>query len=128
MSIAIRGGANSSRDYVDTYAVESQRAAKPRIGVRLNFRRQRRRHHRMQKALSASADLATPERMSRTYVRVLRRGEVAITRFCSSRAATSRCRCDINLAKPWAMAINGPLACTQMVIERGPPLPLYKMA
>lgn len=58
--------------------------------VRFNFRLERRRHHRMQKPLSASADLATPERMSRTYARVLRRGEVAITRCCSSRAAASR--------------------------------------
>ncbi|UPJ59826.1 hypothetical protein IVB24_08770 [Bradyrhizobium sp. 192] len=65
--------------------------------VRFNFRRERRRHHRIQKALSASADLATPERMSRTYARVLRREEVAITRRCSSRAAAFGWRCDINL-------------------------------
>ncbi|MGY4281776.1 hypothetical protein ACVWXO_000996 [Bradyrhizobium sp. LM2.7] len=51
--------------------------------VRFNFRRERPRHRRMQKALSASADLATPERTS----------------CYSSRAAASRCRCDINLAK-----------------------------
>lgn len=49
--------------------------------------------------LSASADLATPERMSRNYARVLRRGEVAIICCYWSRAAASRCRCDINLAK-----------------------------
>lgn len=97
--------------------------------VRFNFRRERRRHHRMQKALSAGADLATHERMSRTYERVLRRGEVAITRCCSSRAAASRWRCDINLAQnlgPWPSTAR--LACTQKLIERGPPLPLYKVA
>lgn len=65
--------------------------------VRFNFRRERRCHRRMQKALSASADLAMPERMSRTYARVLRRDEVVITRCCSSRAAASGWRCDINL-------------------------------
>lgn len=65
--------------------------------VRFNFRRERRRHQRMQKALSASADLATPERMSRTYARAMRRDEVAIPRCCSSRAAASGWRCDINL-------------------------------
>lgn len=48
MSIAVRGRANSSRDYVDTYAVERQRAAKPRIGARFKLRGERPRHCRMQ--------------------------------------------------------------------------------
>lgn len=99
MSIEVPGRANSSRDYVDTYAVERQRAAKPRIGPGSSSAVRGLAIAACNKTLSASADLATPERMSRNYARVLRRGEVAITSCYSSRAAASRCRSDINLAK-----------------------------
>lgn len=85
MSIAVRGRANSSRDYVDTYAVERQRAAKPRIGPGSSSAVRGLAIAACNKTLSASADLATPERMSRNYARVLRGGEVNKLLFEQSR-------------------------------------------
>ncbi|WP_354264920.1 hypothetical protein [Bradyrhizobium sp. GM2.2] len=113
MTIAIRGGANPSRDYVDTYAMESQRAAKPRIGSGSTSAVRGVAITACKSAISQRRSCDAQAHEPHLCARVEKgRGRGNKMLFEHSRRFSLALRHKPR-AKPWAEAINGRLACTQ---------------